>query len=75
MMAVCVIVVLWLGLYPQTFIRTAKPTIDSLQQLTNSGKVSVYENGGLTAASAGSQRIVPDQAAVSSAAPQAEAGR
>ena len=34
MMAVCAIVVLWLGLYPQTFIRTAKPTVDSLQQLT-----------------------------------------
>ena len=33
MMAVCVIVILWLGLYPQTFIRTAKPTVDSLQQL------------------------------------------
>ena len=34
MMAVCVIVVLWLGLYPQTFIRTAQPTVDSLRQLT-----------------------------------------
>ena len=33
MMAVCVIVILWLGLYPQTFLRTAKPTVDSLQQL------------------------------------------
>jgi len=34
MMAACVIVVLWLGLYPQTFIRTSKPAVDSLQQLT-----------------------------------------
>lgn len=33
MMAVCVIVLLWLGLYPQTFMRTAKPTVDSLQRL------------------------------------------
>ncbi len=40
MMAVCVIVVLWLGLYPQTFIRTAKPTVDSLRQLTNSSQVT-----------------------------------
>ena len=34
MMAVCVIVLLWLGLYPQTFIHTAKSTVDSLQQST-----------------------------------------
>ena len=75
MMAVCVIVVLWLGLYPQTFIRTAKPTVDSLQQLTSGSKVSVYGIGSLTGSTTGSQLTMPGEAPVPTISPQPEARR
>jgi NADH-quinone oxidoreductase subunit M len=42
MLAVCLIVVLWLGLYPQTLVRTAKQTIDSLQELAKPQADTVF---------------------------------
>ncbi len=84
MMAVCAIVILWLGLFPQTFINTARPTVDSLRELTNSGEVAPREAGDPPAAAAGpqagsqagaqagAQTAAPTQAAASSV--QAAAG-
>jgi NADH-quinone oxidoreductase subunit M len=79
MMAVSILVILWLGLYPQTFLRTAGQTVDSLQKLAppraqaqvhgvaaeNTGLAPALAAGAAPAADRG--RAVPGANAVSAA--------
>jgi NADH-quinone oxidoreductase subunit M len=74
MFAVAIIVLLWLGLYPQTLLRTVKPTSDFLLRAAPAVTASQSANPGpapaVTVSRAGSRQAAPAAPAAASGASQ-----